>query len=288
MIIHLLITTMRKNAKFVAILLIVAGFFSCDVQFFEDSEKSVRDKFLVDKIYDYQGNLLVEYLYDHNNRLTKRIYTNKTIHPVRTDEVRSEDVFEYKNGHVSKINSNTQSHTVFHEYGFETRDNYHSETVFEYDSRGRLIKENGRDLYFHYENGRIVSIGANVEPYINTIVYDNSGNIIEHIYICPELNMFGQPIAGTTQKVIYSYEYDDKPKPNFGLDDLFTFQPLPGVGTETGYARELSHNNLTKYINSGTTWSYTYNEYGLPKTIETKDIETLEPILMRITYKQIK
>ena len=102
--------------------------------------------------------------------------------------------------------------------------------------------------------------------------------------------MFGQPIEGTTQRVVYNYEYDDKPQPNFGLDYLFAFQPLPQMGTETGYARELSNNNLTKYVNSGTTWSYTYNEHGLPETIETKwkDIETLEPMLMKITYKQIK
>ena len=36
------------------------------------------------------------------------------------------------------------------------------------------------------------------------------------------------------------------------------------------------------------TWVYTYNEYGLPATIETKwnGIETLEPMLLRITYKK--
>ena len=133
-----------------------------------------------------------------------------------------------------------------------------------------------------------MSIGVNIEPYTNTMVYDYSRNIIEYIYFRPELNMFDEPIAGTIQRVVYYYEYDDKPKPNVGLDYLF-LQPIPGIGTETGFVRELSNNKLTKYVNSGTAWIYTYNEDGLPVTIETKwaGIETLEPILMRITYKQI-
>ena len=38
-------------------------------------DPSVRDKFLVDKIYDYHHNLLIEYIYDDNNRLSKSIFT---------------------------------------------------------------------------------------------------------------------------------------------------------------------------------------------------------------------
>lgn len=57
-----------------------------------------------------------------------------------------------------------------------------------------------------------MSIGENVEPYINTIVYDASGNIIKHIYIVPEQDMFGQPIPGTTKEVVYQYEYDNNPQ----------------------------------------------------------------------------
>ena len=35
----------------------------------------IRSQFLVDRIYDYNGNLLAEYIYDDNNKLTKRIIT---------------------------------------------------------------------------------------------------------------------------------------------------------------------------------------------------------------------
>ena len=280
---------MKKFVNYMMVA-VIALTTSCDKVFDTNREIYIRDRFLVDKIYDYHDNLLAEYIYDSDNKLIKSIYTNRSNHPVRTDDTRTVTELIYNEGRVSKIISNTQTNTIYHEFVFETRYDYHFETTFEYDSQGKLIKENGQDLNFLYENGRVISIGNNKEPYINTIIYDNLGNIIEHIYIRPELNMLGQPIAGTTQRVVYNYEYDDKPKPNFGLDYLFIYQPLPGMGTETGYAREISQNNLTKYVNSGTTWTYTYNEYGLPKSIETKwkDIETLEPMLMKITYKQIE
>ena len=247
-----------------------------------------REIFLVDKIYDYHNNLLADYIYDYNNKLIKRIFTNISITSVRTDDTRMESVFEYENGRVSKIIANTRTHTIFHEYGFEDTKNYYSEVTFEYDLSGKLIKRNGQDLNFRYENGRVVGRLTDDPIYTDTIVYDHSGNVIEHIYIVPELNGFGEPIQGTTERGVYSYEYDDNPKPNFGLDYLFLYQPLPGMGTATGYARELSCNNLTKYVNDGTTWIYTYNENGLPQTIESvwNNDRNPEWRLKRITYKR--
>ena len=262
----------------------------------ETSTISIRDKFLVDKIYDYHDNLLAEYIYDDDNKITKRIITVLSIFPlpptppIRTTETFSEDKFEYENGRVSKIINDTWQLDTYHETGNKSRHDYHSEIIFEYDLQGRVTKTNRQDCNFRYENGRIISIGPNIEPYTNTIVYDNSGNIIKSISIVPELGRTGQPIPGTTREVVDKFEYDNNPKPNFGLDYLIVFEPLPNMGTETGYVRTISHNNLTKYVNSGTTWTFTYNENGLPETIETKwgNIETLEPMLMRITYKQIE
>ena len=281
--------TLNKNLSGLKITRLFLIFAFCAITVTNTAKAQQRENFLVDKIYDYHNNLLVDYIYDNNNKLIKRIYTNISITTVRTDDTRTESVFEYENGRVSKIIDNTRIHTTFHGYGFENTNNYYSEVTFEYDLSGKLIKRNGQDLNFRYENGRVVGRLTDDPIYTDTIVYDHSGNIIEHIYIVPELDMRGQPIAGTTRRVVYSYEYDDNPKPNFGLDYLFISQPLPGMGTETGYARELSYNNLTKYVNSGTTWTYTYNEYGLPATIETKwnGIETLDPMLLRITYQQI-
>jgi hypothetical protein len=109
--------------------------------------------------------------------------------------------------------------------------------------------------------------------------------------------MIGQPIPGTSQRNVRFYEYDDKPKPNFGLDYLFTFQPLPqqgGIGDNANHKRLLSKNNITEALSEGYKWIYTYNENGLPATIEIiwLDCATSEwecvPNVLRITYKQIK
>jgi hypothetical protein len=279
---------MKKLVLNFLIVTALAVLTSCNEDFDNPMEfPGIRNKFLVDKIYDYNNNLITEYLYDKNNRLVKSIYTNKLLHPIQTVDMKGTTEFIYNNGRVSKVVDKTRQHYFYPETGHEYTYNFDSETTFEYDSRGKLVKENGQDLNLNYENGRVVSIGDNIEPYTNTIVYDDSENIIEHINILPELNMLGQPIPGTTQRVVLSYEYDNNPKPNFGLDYLFTYQPIPGMGSETGYVGGLSQNNMTKYVNSGTTWTYTYNEHGLPETIETKwnGVETLEPMLLRITYK---
>jgi len=296
---------MNRLCNTVLVLSALVIFTSCskEIEFNDHLGTGIRSKFLVDRIYDYNGNLLTEYIYDDNNRLTKRIITTKSVHPIRTDEMRSEDKFEYVNGRVSKIITDTWSYTIWHQDSRESRDKYYSETTFEYDRKGRLTKGNGvygQDLDFRYENGRVVGFLNNKEnPWFitDTMVYDNSGNIIKHISIGPELNNFGQPIPGTSQRNVRYYEYDDKPKPNFGLDYLFTFQPLPGQGGIWDYAnhkRLLSKNNITEGLSEGYKWTYTYNENGLPATIETIWLGCYEtewecvPNVLRITYKQIE
>jgi hypothetical protein len=145
-------------------------------------------------------------------------------------------------------------------------------------------------LGYRYENGHIAgSLGNPANPYVDTIVYNDLGNIIEYIYIRPELNAFGDPIPGTIKRVVNTYEYDNMQKPNFGLDYLFVYNPFPYIETPD-FEKNLSKNNITKATEDGYEWVYTYNENGLPETIETKwiGIETLEPMLLRMTYKQIK
>ena len=259
----------------------------------------IRSRFLVDRIYDYHGNLLAEYIYDDNNRLIKRIITTESVHPIRTDEMRSEDKFEYVNGRVSKIINDTWSYTIWHQNGQEHRDKYYSETTFKFDKNGRLTRADGGsygNFNIRYENGRVVGFLSNEAPWIvtDTLMYDYSGNIIEHVRIVPELTMFGQPIPGTTMRTVRYYEYDDKPKPNFGLDYLFTFQPLPQMGMIVDVQMLLSRNNMTKAAEDGYKWIYTYNKNGLPATIETIWLGCAEtewecvPNVLRIIYKQIE
>ena len=61
----------------------------------------------------------------------------------------------------------------------------------------------------------------------------------------------------------HEYEYDDKIRPFFNIDNAFVYDPIFGQGTTTpNHIRMLSTNNLIKYSRSS--WHYTYNEEGLP------------------------
>jgi len=248
----------------------------------------IRSKFLVDKIYNYHNNLLAEYIYDIDNKLIKKTVADTIIESYRVIERKWEDEFEYKNGRVSKIKSYSR---YIDNYWGEDYEN-HSETSFEYDAQGKLVKKDGETLNFRYENERVVGLLSKNDGVFfitDTMVYDNSYNIIKYIRIGPELNNFGESIPGTTRRDVRYYEYDDNPKPNFGIDYLFVYNPLPYIEVPD-LTRALSKNNMTKATEDGYAFIYTYNENGLPETIETKLLgsEALEPMLLRITYKQIK
>jgi hypothetical protein len=169
--------------------------------------------------------------------------------------------------------------------GEDTENRY--ETIIEYDFEGRPIH---KEISFTYKDGYLESTyGYTFENifYKDTAIYDNSmNNIIMHIYENPEYNMIGQPIPGTKRIDTVFFEYDNNPKPNYGIDALFYYDPFPYIeGGEL--QRMFSKNNMTDATKSGYSWEYTYNENGLPITKETKwiGIETLYPMLWRITYK---
>jgi len=250
------------------------------------AQQNIRDSSLVDKIYDYHNNLLAEYIYDDSNRLVKKIVKDHLIEPNRTIDRRWEDEFEYENGRVSKIKTYNLYIDNSPIWGFKQESN--KETVYEYDSQGRLMTGGN----FLYEDKYLVSTrGYYFGPcfYRDTLVYDNSMNVIKHVFVSPETNMVEQPILGTYKVQTKYYEYDNKPKPNFGLDYLFVYNPYPYLNGPD-WEKALSKNNMTKAVDNGYLWFYTYNENGLPATIETKwiGIETADPMILRFTYKQIK
>ena len=85
------------------------------------------------------------------------------------------------------------------------------------------------------------------------------------------------------------YIYDDKKKPDFGIEGIFQFEPLPYFGTAAVIPKNASEHNMLELV-GGDKWIYEYNEHGLPETIETKwkDVETLEPMVLNIKYREIK
>lgn len=283
---------MKKQFFLFGIISLIA-LLSCnndDNRISEDSNV-IREKYLVDKIEFYQtssNNKLTEYIYDSENRLKQRITTGKMVENGNVRDLRYEHDFEYENNLVSKIRIKDLTHYEFS----------HDIHLF-YDTQSKLIRQetwmNGvmiEHSNFHYENNRMVSIyDDTTEPFeYNTIFYDAKGNVTKHLYIVPKTDLMGYPIPGEFQEIENNYEYDNSLKPNFGIDGLFAYEALPGIGGDTNFARWLSNNNLSKYINSGTTWDFTYNEFGLPESFEMKwkDTETTYPMVWNISYKEVE
>lgn len=267
--------------------LLILGFaiFGITVMSTAKAEQTIRDKFLVSRIYDYHDILLAEYLYDESNRLIKKIVKDHLVEPNKTIDRRWEDEFVYENGRVSKIKKYSLYIDNSPVTGFRRESN--NETVYKYDSLGKLTDGS---RYLYKEDFLVSTYGYTFGPlfYRDTLVYDNSMNVIKQILVKPELNAVGERISGTCKISTRNYVYDNVPKPNFGIDDLFLYNPYPYTNA-TDMIKALSKNNLTEARSEGYLYEYTYNENGLPETIETKFIgsEPLEPRIIKITYKQI-
>ena len=246
-----------------------------------------RENFLVDKISRYVNASiysLTEYVYDTDNKLVKRIFTNT----LDNNYSMFIDELEYENGLVSKI------YTQMSDYPQNS-----SYIHFHYNLKGELIRReswwNGAMIDYsdyHYENGRIVSIHNDKTKWFekDTIFYDNTGNIYKRIETWQKTSNIEQPIPGEYIERELYYEYDDNPKPNFGLDYLFAYQFFTGFGDSFPCAiMNLSNNNMIRAHFEQETYYYTYNEHGLPKTLQIGyDFLSSSPIeLTTITYKQI-
>lgn len=268
-------------------------------------QRAVHDAWRVDMIVssDMSNDVLAEYTYDEMNRLTRSNLTN-LMKGQRYIEGRWENRFEWENDRMVKQVEYTRyrDHTLDH--GFE----HTTETTYTYDSGGRLLHpgtDDNRpgDRQYEYDpQGRLIqtySYEFEGMIYRDRLEWDNRGNVVRHICPGPQMDSdigfgIGQPLQGTYKETVFEYEYDDHPKPNFGLGDAFfwdgRFNSWPGAGTtQEQMARTLSHNNLTRCEGSGVAYRYTYNDEGLPETVQTIwiGIETVEPMTQTIHYKRV-
>ncbi len=243
--------------------------------------------FLVDKIYDYNNNLVAEYFYDNENKLIKKTVSEHLGQNYQSEWAAYTDEFEYNNGLVSKIIHKDISHNLFN---YDTYIFYNSKdeiTKTEVYKNNQQISSNSN---YEYTNGLLtgtMKYNFGTRIYTDSFIYNNGGNVIKYIYESPENNASGNPIPETKRISTQQFNFDKNPRPNFNLDYLFVYEPLP-FREEADLQRQLSVNNMTAVID-GSKWIYTYNKYGLPSTIEVKwkDVVTTAPMLLRLEYKEI-
>ena len=102
--------------------------------------------------------------------------------------------------------------------------------------------------------------------------------------------MIGEP-TGEYEMRTLECEYDNSPRPNFNMDDVFAYEPIFGMSnTYSEYIRNYSQNNMTHDIESLQTWEYEYNEQGLPKTMyyQYADVVPENHPVFRFTYRRVE
>lgn len=226
----------------------------------EDISSDLRKKYLVEKItwYDDETNHKEAYYeYDNNNRLERRIIHNTYFEQGRVKYDTIVDNYEYTGGNLTKISHKD----VYVSYTYD----------LEYDNVGRLItsKYVNNIMHFCYRGGKMDSIWYDNDPECYTILkYDEHGNIVKEIDRVPEMDDIGYPTGNYVFRE-NEYEYDDKIRPFFNIDNAFVYDPIFGQGTTPpNHIRMLSTNNLIKYSRSS--WHYTYNEEGLPIELRSR------------------
>lgn len=248
----------------------------------EDISSDLRKKYLVEKItwYDDETNHKEAYYeYDNNNRLERRIIHSTYFEQGRVKYDTIVDNYEYTGGNLTKISHKD----VYISYTYD----------LEYDNVGRLItsKYGNNIMHFCYRGGKMDSIWFDNDPERYTILkYDEHGNIVKEIMRVPEMDdIWGETPTGDYVFIEYEYQYDDKIRPFFNIDNAFVYDPIFGQGTTTpNHIRMLSTNNLIKYSRSS--WHYTYNEEGLPIELRTS-FEGVTPAndpKYVFTYRKIK
>jgi hypothetical protein len=244
------------------------------------------------------SEMLAEYNYDERGRLSRANLTERNTW--QNTGVQYRESFEWKNGRI--VNQLTMM-----TYIDPTRSGepirQEAKTPYLYNEDGRLVAPEGRQ-YLYDERWRLVqtySYKIEETTYADRLEWDELGNVIKHIRRAPELNEFGEPIPGSMRERVYEYEYDNHPKPNFGLGEAFfwdgRYSPWPATGGNAGeqMARTLSRNNLTRCEASGYGYRYTYNEEGLPATVQQvwigpsrgPNTTSAQDMVQTIVYKRI-
>jgi len=254
----------------------IIKFFCVTILFVSCSEDDFivldQNQVLVDKVYNYNNNLIGEYFYNDNNQLTKR----KDTDPINNRSSQYE--FRYTDHRISEI--------IYTDFTYPSLN--HNILIY-YNEVGQIVKDetykNGLQIgerhYTYYPNGRLKGL-VNENGLINpTFIYNEHGNV-------DAVRLLTSP--DYTDEIIYHYEYDCAATPNFGLGSIFQIEPLPYFGTEAVLPKNLSCHNMTLNLQSGTQLLYEYNAHHLPKTIEVlwEGIETVDPMLWRISYREIQ
>jgi len=240
-------------------------------------------KFLIEKIElidEPPATSKTEFLYNIDNRLVKIIGTSHFFEQGQWRDGKSVVLFEYENGLVSKKMYYDSTHFLCH----SCDDHYF------YNSQGQLIRHeyyvNGvyynKHTNFHYHKGLMVSTYNDYHnPFdADSIFYDNYGNVVKRKVRGP---------MGPNDWRVLQYKYDNNPRPSYGMDYLFLNPPPPAQGTSYGpLAVGLSKNNMTKDIYDYYQFNYTYNEFGLPETIQSIYEPTGGSSIIHISYKQVE
>lgn len=252
-------------------------------------------------------NMSAKYTYDAEGRLIMADMSERNSYQEWT--TRYEEVFEWRGGRpvkhstlltntdkFSPHNDSSQTYETLYRYNSEglllhwDNENWYGERNYKYDARGRLIQ-----TYSYKWEGT---------TYADRLEWDERGNVAKHILAGPKLDTdigwgWGDRLPGTYKETVFEYEYDNHPKPNFGLSGAFfwdgRFSPWPfenRSNTIDELARSLSGNNITLCKRAGHEYRYTYNEHGLPATVtivwagDTRATAYLEPgpLTQTITY----
>ncbi len=239
----------------------------------------VEQIFVVDKIQDSNDRILAEYKYLDNYYLHKRICY------AENGNIISELIFQYEDNQISSI-----------EYIDLLSPEFSYTIKFKLDSKGNIMED------FKYEfgvltehrkfkyglNNKIESVANSEDFEYLKFSYLETENILKTELILPEYSDINQ--QKNVRNEIGIFEYDENRKPNFGLGKIFQINPYPTTNDESVMELNLSKNNLTKTVHSISYWKYTYNEYGLPKTIEQKfqGYDDLESQVLKLSYKEAK
>lgn len=275
-----------KKSIFISILIAVMGimmFVGCKKdEPIDQSDSTIlqfpsRTDYLVESIswFDDSTNYWnTVYEYDSLNHLIRRVMTGKIYEAYSTRDYTIVSDYIYTDGKVSSIitsNSNNSTYT----------------SNFYYDSYGRLVRAG--NTCFSYHKGRMDRIYYyNGDPKVySALEYDAPGNIVLQTMHYPEYDMIEQPTGKyLTRK--YNFEYGTGIRPDFGLDYLFCYEPIPGQGSAIPDAiRLLSPNCMTRDITGQDVWEYEYNGQGLPITMyhQFADVVPVNHPVYRFTYR---